>query len=198
VFHLHGEGFPSLKKGVLIMMRSLCDTDFYKLTMMQVVLHQYAGAWVRYAFKWRNWDQMHLQYSLGDFKNKIDKKIARLCELRFHHDELEYLSNIPFFKADFIEYLRLFQLNKNYVNTYIENDELKINIEGPWLNTILFEIRVLAIISKLYTEMNGFPEAKWQQEGRRRLHDKVDYLGNVITPDQSFRFGNFGTWRRAS
>jgi nicotinic acid phosphoribosyltransferase len=30
------------------MIHSLLDTDFYKLTMMQVVLHQYASAWVRY------------------------------------------------------------------------------------------------------------------------------------------------------
>jgi nicotinate phosphoribosyltransferase len=166
--------------------------------MMQVVLHQYAGTWVRYAFKWRNWDQMHLQCSLGDFKRKLDKKFTQLCELRFHDDELEYLADIPFFNPDFIEYLRLFQLNKSYINTCIENDELKINIEGPWLNTILFEIPVLAIISKLYTEMNGFPEAEWQQEGRRRLQDKVNYLANVIAPVQSFRFADFGTRRRAS
>ena len=53
------------------MITSLLDTDFYKLTMMQVVLHQYASAWVRYAFKWRNWDEMHLTVSLQDFKGKV-------------------------------------------------------------------------------------------------------------------------------
>jgi hypothetical protein len=50
------------------MVHSLLDTDFYKLTMMQVVLHKYASAWVRYAFKWRNWDEMHLKGSLETFK----------------------------------------------------------------------------------------------------------------------------------
>ena len=60
------------------MVHSLLDTDFYKLTMMQVVLHHYASAWVRYAFKWRNWDEMHLKISLPDFKSKIDAQIDRL------------------------------------------------------------------------------------------------------------------------
>jgi len=128
---------------------SLLDTDFYKLTMMQVVLHHYASAWVRYAFKWRNWDEMHLKTALPDFKSKIDAQIDRLCDLRFKDNELKYLANFPYFKPDFIEYLRLFQLNRNYIQTDVGDGQLKINIEGPWLNTILYEIPVLAIISEL-------------------------------------------------
>jgi nicotinate phosphoribosyltransferase len=78
------------------MVPSLLDTDFYKLTMMQVVLHQYARAWVRYAFKWRNWDQMHLKGSLENFKRKLDEEIDKLCGLRFQEDELAYLVSIRF------------------------------------------------------------------------------------------------------
>jgi nicotinate phosphoribosyltransferase len=180
------------------MVRSLLDTDFYKLTMMQVVLHQYASAWVRYAFKWRNWDEMHLKGSIRDFKSRVDQEIDRLCELRFKEDELKYLAAIPFFKVDFIEYLRLFQLNRNYFNTYIEDDILKINIEGPWLNTILYEIPVLAIISEIYTEMNGVDKTTWLQEGRRRLKKKVNYLQGLTAQGQNFKFADFGTRRRAS
>jgi len=33
---------------------SLLDTDLYKFTMMQVVLHQFPGAQVEYRFKCRN------------------------------------------------------------------------------------------------------------------------------------------------
>ena len=154
------------------MIQSLCDTDFYKLTMMQVVLHRHAGAWVRYAFKWRNWDEMQLKCSLEDFKTKINEQIDQLCELRFHADELKYLATIPFFKDDFIEYLRLFQLNRNYIKTYIENVQLKIDIEGPWLNMILFEIPVLAIVSESYTEANGKAYESRMQEGRKRLQEK--------------------------
>ncbi|MCK5205865.1 MAG: hypothetical protein KAR15_18415, partial [Desulfobacterales bacterium] len=76
------------------MVPSLLDTDFYKLTMMQVVLHQYASAWVRYAFKWRNWDEMHLKGSLENFKSRVDEEIEKLCRLRFQEDELAYLVSI--------------------------------------------------------------------------------------------------------
>ncbi len=116
------------------MVQSLLDTDFYKLTMMQVVLHQYASAWVRYAFKWRNWEEMHLKGSLDDFKSMLDEEIDKLCRLRFQEDELAYLVSFRFFKPDFIEYLRLFKLNKSYIRTSVAEGRLKINIEGPWLD----------------------------------------------------------------
>jgi nicotinate phosphoribosyltransferase len=180
------------------MVHSLLDTDFYKLTMMQVVLHQYASAWVRYAFKWRNWDEMRLEGSLQEFKRLLDENIDRLCGLRFKEDELKYLAAIPFFKPDFIEYLRLFQLNRSYVKTAIEDGELKIHIEGPWLNTILYEIPVLAIISELYSGMHGEDEATWMKAARKRLKDKVGYLKKAIASDQQFKFAEFGTRRRAS
>ncbi len=180
------------------MIHSLLDTDFYKLTMMQVVLHQYASAWVRYSFKWRNWDEMHLTVPLQDFKIKVDEQIDRLCELRFTDDEVNYVDSIRFFKPDFIEYLRLFQLNRTYINTYIEDGQLKINIEGPWLNTILFELPVLAIISELYSSSHGVDDDIWMQEGRKRLKDKVRFLHKTTIADTRFKFAEFGTRRRAS
>jgi nicotinate phosphoribosyltransferase len=180
------------------MIHSLLDTDFYKLTMMQVVLHQYASAWVRYAFKWRNWDEMHLTVSLQDFKCKVDAEIDRLCELRFTEDEVNYVASIRFFKPYFIEYLRLFQMNRSYINTYIEDEQLKINIEGPWLNTILYEIPVLATISELYSGLHGVDDKTWLQDGRKRLKDKVGLLNKAIVANQRFNFADFGTRRRAS
>ena len=180
------------------MVPSLLDTDFYKLTMMQVVLHQYARAWVRYAFKWRNWDEMHLKGSLENFKRKLDEEIDKLCDLRFQDEELEYLVSIHFFKPDFIEYLRLFQLNRNYIKVSIEGDQLKINIEGPWLTTILFEIPVLAVVSELYSRMHGVDDSTWIKAGRKRLKDKVAFLNKAIGPGKGFKFAEFGTRRRAS
>ena len=180
------------------MVHSLLDTDFYKLTMMQVVLHQYASAWVRYAFKWRNWDEMHLTVSLQDFKSKVDAEIDRLCELRFTEDEVNYVASIRFFKPDFIEYLRLFQMNRSYINIFIEDEQLKINIEGPWLNTILYEIPVLATISELYSSLHGVDDNTWLQDGRKRLKDKVGLLNKAIVANQRFNFADFGTRRRAS
>ncbi|MGD9134365.1 MAG: nicotinate phosphoribosyltransferase, partial [Desulfobacterales bacterium] len=180
------------------MINSLLDTDFYKLTMMQVVLHQFASAWVRYTFKWRNWDKMHLTVPLQDFKRKVDAEIDRLCELRFSEDEVRYLASIRFFKPDFIEYLRLVQLNRSYISTGIEAGQLKINIEGPWLNTIFYEIPVLAIISELYSNLHGVNSDVWMQDGRKRLKDKIRFLNGAEIADKRFQFAEFGTRRRAS
>jgi nicotinate phosphoribosyltransferase len=180
------------------MIHSLLDTDFYKLTMMQVVLHQYASAWVRYSFKWRNWDEMHLTVSLQDFKRMADEQIDRLCDLRFTEAEVGYLSSIRFFKPDFIEYLRLFQLNRNYIHTGIDDGQLKIDIEGPWLNIILFELPVLAIISELYSSLHGVDDDTWMKEGRKLLKDKVRFLQKAAIADTHFKFAEFGTRRRAS
>lgn len=166
--------------------------------MMQVVLHQYASAWVRYAFKWRNWDQMHLKGSLDDFKSMLDKQIDKLCGLRFQEDELAYLVSIHFFKPDFIEYLRLFKLNRSYIKASVEEGQLKIDIEGPWLTTILYEIPILAIVSELYSLMNGVDEKTRLQAGRKRLKEKVTFLKKAIGSDDGFKFADFGTRRRAS
>jgi len=181
-----------------IMVPSLLDTDFYKLTMMQVVLHQYASAWVRYAFKWRNWDEMNLKGSLENFKSKVDEEIEKLCRLRFQEDELAYLVSIHFFKPDFIEYLRLFHFNSSYIKTSIEEGQLKINIEGPWLTTILYEIPVLAVVSELYSRMHGVDDATWMKDGRKHLKDKVAFLNKAISSKKDFKFAEFGTRRRTS
>jgi nicotinate phosphoribosyltransferase len=190
--------FSKLPRKGYGMIHSLLDTDFYKLTMMQVVLHQYASAWVRYTFKWRNWDEMCLKASLQDFKSKVDAEVDRLCELRFTEEEISYLASIRFFKPDFIEYLRLFQLNRNYINTHIDGGQLHINIEGPWLNTILYELPVLAIISELYSSSHGVDDDIWMQDGRKRLKDKVRFLNKAAIADSRFKFAEFGTRRRAS
>ena len=41
-------------KALHVIITSLLDTDLYKFTMMQVVLHQFPGAQVEYRFKCRN------------------------------------------------------------------------------------------------------------------------------------------------
>lgn len=181
-------------------MYSLCDTDLYKLTMQQAVLHQAPGAWVRYAFKWRNWNecQDELRISLKDFLGRLKERLDKLCEARFTKEELEYLATIRFFKADYIEYLRLFKLNRAHIHPYIENDELKISIEGPWVLTILFEVPVLAIVSQLYTESCKNYTSTTIKVGKNRTIDKVDYLSKHVHREQKFLFSDFGTRRRAT
>jgi len=184
------------------MISSMLDTDFYKLTMMQAVFHHYAGAWASYEFKWRNWKDMRLNIDPKKFAILVKEQIENLCNLRFEKDELDYLATIPFFKPDFIEYLRLFQLNKDYitaVGTYsLKDDELLIKVEGPWLNTILYEVPILAIVSELYTKHTGLVYYTVRGNGLARLKKKIEWLDTHLHRDESFTFADFGTRRRAS
>ena len=181
-------------------MYSLCDTDLYKLTMMQAVLHQAPGAWVRYAFKWRNWNECRgeLRISLKDFLGRLRERLDELCKAQFTQEELDFLSTITYLKPDFIEYLRLFELNRAHIHPYIEGDELKISIEGPWILTILFEVPVLAIVSQLYTESCKSYTSSMLNFGMVRTQEKIDYLLKHIHREQNFLFSDFGTRRRAT
>ena len=85
---------------------SLLDTDLYKFTMMQVVLHQFPGAQVEYRFKCRN-----PGVQLAPHVAEIRDEIRSLCTLRFQDAELAYLRSMRFIKSDFVDFLGLFRLN---------------------------------------------------------------------------------------
>ncbi len=89
---------------------SLLDTDLYKFTMMQVVLHHFPGAQVEYRFKCRN-----KGVDLTPYVDEIREQIEALCTLRFTEDELTYLRGLRFIKSDFVDFLGLFQLNTKYI-----------------------------------------------------------------------------------
>ena len=149
---------------------SLLDTDLYKFTMMQVVLHQFPGAQVEYKFKCRN-----PGVQLAPFVDEIRSEIRSLCSLNFKESELRYLRSLRFIKSDFVDFLGLFRLNEKYIQiTPLDNGEIDITISGPWLHTILFEIPVLAIVNELYFRRFDTPEVR--AEGQRRLSAKIAAL----------------------
>jgi nicotinate phosphoribosyltransferase len=169
---------------------SLLDTDLYKFTMMQVVLHQFPGAQVEYRFKCRN-----PGVNLAAHADEIRQEIRALCSLRFQDDELAYLRSLRFIKSDFVDFLGLFKLNQKYITvTPLPTDELEIVIEGPWLHTILFEIPVLAIVNEVYFR-NTQPKPDLD-EGRRRLDTKIAELRVAGLGD--LKIADYGTRRRFS
>src|SRR5262252_7391403 len=93
-----------------MIIRSLLDTDLYKFTMMQVVLHHFPGAQVEYRFKCRTPD-----VDLTPYIAEIREEIRGLCTLRFAPDELTYLRGWRFFKSDFVDLLGLFQLDGRFI-----------------------------------------------------------------------------------
>lgn len=176
-----------------MIIQSLLDTDLYKFTMMQVVLHHFPGAQVEYKFKCRNPGK-----DLVPHLEEIRAEIGELSALRLNEEELAYLRGLRFMKSDFVDFLGLFHFNQKYV--LVEPDpqvpgEIAITIRGPWLHTILYEIPILAIVSEVYfrhTEPN--PDFAL---GRRRLRAKIDMV-RALEPELEFKISDYGTRRRFS
>ena len=166
---------------------SLLDTDLYKFTMMQVVLHQFPGAEVEYRFKCRN------VANLAPYVGEIREEIRGLCSLHFQDAELAYLKAMRFIKSDFVDFLGIFKLNEKYVCvTALASGEIEVSIKGPWLHTILFEIPVLAIINEVYFRNTQ----KWPDllRSRGRLDTKI--LELQADGLRELKIADYGTRRR--
>lgn len=179
-----------------MIIKSLLDTDLYKFTMMQTVLHQFPGANCRYNFKCRTKD-----INLAQYKQEIEDEISHLCALRFNKEELKYLSNLRYMKSDFIDFLSIFHLQKKYVEVQdLGNGEIDIVIEGPWLHTILFEVPVLAIVNEVYfkneVKEKNIDQLKIIKNGTEILNNKIDFYKKNAR--ESFIYSDFGTRRRFS
>ncbi len=175
-----------------MIINSLLDTDLYKFSMMQVVLHHFPAAQVEYRYKCRN-----PGVNLEPYLDEIRTEIQALCRLRFSDEELQYLGSLRFIKSDFIDFLGLFHLPEKciFVGKGEAPGEISITVKGPWLHTILFEIPVLAIVNEVYfRNTRQFPD--WD-EGRKRLQHKMKQV--IEAPDMAeFRVAEYGTRRRFS
>jgi nicotinate phosphoribosyltransferase len=169
---------------------SLLDTDLYKFTMMQAVLHQFPSAQVSYKFKCRN-----PGVALAPYVQEIRDEIRSLCSLQFQDAELAWLRSLRFIKSDFVDFLGLFRLNEKYIQVNaLSNGEIDISIQGPWLHTILFEIPVLAIVNEVY--FRNAQKVPDFLEGRKRLDQKIQALHAERLSD--LKIADYGTRRRFS
>ena len=175
---------------------SLLDTDLYKFTMMQCVLHHFPAAMVEYKFRCRS------NEDLAPYINEIKDEINKFCELRLQEDELLFLSKLDYVKSDFIDFLRIFKLNPNFISVNLDKEKkLEITIKGPWLHTILFEVPLLAIINEIYFRHLCKDTNQAHSIGREYLHNKIDLIKENAAQHSNrilFKFSDFGTRRRFS
>lgn len=164
------------------MIYSLVDNDLYKFTMQQAVLHQFPDAEVKYTFKCRTKNA-----KLPNYK-RVREEIQALCTLEFLKDELNFLSSLRFIKPDYVQFLKIFHFDYDFV--HVDGDSqgnLEIEIHGPWLHTILFEVPILAIVSELYYKETD------KVKGMNILRTKLEFaIKNKL------QFSDFGTRRRRS
>ncbi|EHU1829173.1 TPA: nicotinate phosphoribosyltransferase [Acinetobacter baumannii] len=178
---------------------SLLDTDLYKFTMLQVVLHKFPQTHSVYHFRCRNLEDT--VYPLVDILDDLNEQLDHLCNLKYKEDELQYLRKLRFIKSDFVDYLELFQLKRRFIHASIDEEgRLDIRIEGPMVQAMMFEIFVLAIVNELYFSRIKTDEV-WG-EGERRLQAKLELIQQYEKAQQPndppFLVSDFGTRRRYS
>lgn len=180
--------------------QSLLETDLYKFTMWQPMLHSMPSNQARYEFVCRNQPEI----PLSTFADEVGKQLDHLCTLRFSEEELTYLGNLRYIKSDFVAFLRIFQLQRNLITVCASGDALQIIAEGPQVHVMAFEIYVLAIVNEIYFRAvsEKYGEELLLDEGRARLKEKIKLLrkdGNIQNQEQfGFEFFDFGVRRRFS
>ncbi|OCF62361.1 nicotinate phosphoribosyltransferase [Kwoniella mangroviensis CBS 10435] len=182
---------------------SILDTDLYKLTMQNAVLHHFYDAQVIIKFTNRS-PQMLFNRECFDW---VKGRVLRLGELQLQPHEREALkSSYPWFSDKYLDYLgsmRLDPINQVELSFYPNKDsedgrfgEIGIVIKGPWRDTILYEVPIMSILSEGYFK---YVDTDWNYDGQFELAKRkaIDLLSppSGVSP---LIFSEFGTRRRRS
>lgn len=174
---------------------SLLDTDLYKFTMWQAMLHRHPAAQAEYRFICRQAPE----HPLAELAPAIEAQIDHLCSLRFSQAELDYLGQLRYIKSDFVDFLSLFHFQRRFIQVSTQDGALSIVAKGPQVHVMAFEIFVLAIVNELYFRRYQTPDV--MAEGRRRLQEKIALLQDFSKePARRFplQISDFGLRRRFS
>jgi nicotinate phosphoribosyltransferase len=175
--------------------RSLLDTDLYKYTMWQAMLHRHPQTRAEYTFVCRN----QPAYPLAELVADVNEQLDHLCTLRFTGSELAYLGGLRYIKSDFVDFLRIFSFQREFVTARADGADLRIQAVGPQVHTMAFEIFVLAIVNELY--FRRFDAQAAVAQGRANLQAKIELLhgfGREPAARHPFEFFDFGVRRRFS
>ncbi len=190
--------------------RSLLDTDFYKLLMLQ--------------FIWKNFPTTHVTSEVHNRTVRVRLSelipIAALKEqldhvrgLRLRRSELVWLTGNTFygtkqiFEPAFLHWLEHdFKLSDYEVSESKEDEttgekggQLIIRFSGLWSEVTMWEVYALAIVSEMKTRsalstLNELELDVLYARAKTRLWDKIELLRQV----EGLRLSDFGTRRRHS
>lgn len=170
--------------------RHFTDDDLYKFTMCCAVIENYPRTQVRYRFNDRN----NTVYPAG-FADELNRQIKMLETVVIADEEIDFMKKLcPYIPAWFYSYLKGFRYDSRWVRAEQDEDgRLHMEFEGCWSDTILLEVKVLAIVSELYYIMTGkdgaFDYDAYYDVSRRKA---LRLIGAGCS------FSDFGTRRRAS
>ncbi len=166
------------------------DDDLYKFTMCCAVINNFPRTQVKYRFN----DRSDTVYPQG-FGEELRRQIKMLESVVITDEEIAFMRRrCRYIPAWFYSYLKGFRYDSRWV-TVSQDDagHLDIEFEGCWSDTILLEVKVLAIVSELYYMMTGEDRAFDYDAYYARSYDKARRL-----IEAGCSFSDFGTRRRAS
>lgn len=166
------------------------DDDLYKFTMCCAVIDNYPRAWVKYEFN----DRDNTVYPKG-FADLVMEQVGYLEKLTITDEEIAFMRRKCYYLPDwFYIYLRGFRFSRKWVHARQDEDgHLHIEFEGVWAETILLEVKMLAIVSELYYIVRG-EEDRFDYDAYypKSYHKAERLLAAGCT------YSDFGTRRRAS
>src|SRR5256886_9368129 len=178
--------------------RSLLDTDFYKLLMLQMIREFYPDQQVTFSVINRS-KQVRLAEVIDEGELRAQLDHAR--SIRFSKKELIWLAGNTFygktqmFSPEFINWLANFRLPE-YELTKVDG-QYELHFHGPWTHTTMWEIPALAILNELRSRavMKGqgrFALDVLYARAKAKLWSKVERLRKL----DGLRLSDFGTLRR--
>jgi nicotinate phosphoribosyltransferase len=181
--------------------RSLLDTDFYKLLMLQFIWKQFPKTTATFSFINRS-----TKVRLGNEINveELRELLEHTRKLRFHKSELIWLAGNTFygrrgiFSSAFLEWLeRDFRLSDYDLS--VEDGQLSLSFSGLWTDTTLWEIYAISAISELKTRaslkrLSEFELDVLYARAKTNLWQKMERLRGI----PGLKVSDFGTRRRHS
>lgn len=180
--------------------RSLLDTDFYKLLMLQMIWGLYRDVDVTFSLINRT-KSVRLADEIDEYELRAQLDHARM--LRFTKKEMIWLAGNTFygrkhiFEPDFLNWLQDFQLPEYELTR--RDGQYELHFYGPWTHTTMWEIPALAIINELRSRaamknLGRFALDVLYARAKAKMWTKVERLRTL--PD--IRISDFGTRRRHS
>lgn len=179
-----------MTKNIPQIIRHFTDDDLYKFTMCCAVIENYPRTQVKYRFT----DRSDTVYPPG-FADELRRQVRMLENVVITDEEVAFMRRrCSYIPGWFYSFLKGFRYKEEWVRvTQDAAGHLAIEFEGNWSDTILLEVKVLAIVSELYYIMTGKSDSLDYDDYYDRSYDKARRL-----IEAGCVFSDFGTRRRAS
>ncbi|HRD76191.1 MAG TPA: nicotinate phosphoribosyltransferase [Hyphomicrobiaceae bacterium] len=178
--------------------RSVLDTDFYKLLMTQTIFRRHRQR--RVTFGLINRTQSVPLARLID-EGALREQLDHIRSLSLSRGESTWLRGNTFygkrqmFSPEFIGWLEEFRFPP--YNLERRGDQYELTFEGSWVETTMWEIPALAVIMELRSravlkDLGKFELQVLYARGMARVWEKIERLKQIA----GLRIADFGTRRR--